>query len=331
MFSKPIDFLAIGDIVSDAFIKLKDAHVTCSVDNTNCEICMKFGDKIPFESVDVIAGVGNSANAAVSAARLGLRATLVSDVGGDMYGKECFDTLKGNKVDTKFVTTHRDMKTNYHYVLWYGSERTILVKHQDYPRKFPNVGTPTWMYLSSLGGNSEGYHQEIIKYLDKHPEIKLAFQPGTFQMTLGVEKLDGIYKRSNIFFCNKEEAQRILKTEEGDVKKLMEMLRNIGPKTVILTDGSNGAYAYDGNDAFFMPTYPDPKPPCERTGAGDAFASTLTVALALGKSLEEALLWAPINSASVVQDVGAQRGLLTEKQLKEWLAKAPADYKPRKI
>jgi ribokinase len=80
-----------------------------------------------------------------------------------------------------------------------------------------------------------------------------------------------------------------------------------------------------------MPPYPDPKAPFERTGAGDAFASTLAVALALGKTLEEALIWAPINSASVVQDVGAQRGLLNQTQLKEWLAKAPTDYKPRKI
>ena len=109
------------------------------------------------------------------------------------------------------------------------------------------------------------------------------------------------------------------------------MVRAIGPKTVIVTDGPNGAYAYDGTNAFFMPPYPDPKPPVERTGAGDAFASTLAVALALGKTLEEALIWAPINSASVVQDIGAQRGLLTQKQLQEWLAKAPADYKPRKI
>jgi ribokinase len=80
-----------------------------------------------------------------------------------------------------------------------------------------------------------------------------------------------------------------------------------------------------------MPPYPDPKPPFERTGAGDAFASTFTVALALGKTLEEALMWGPVNSASVVQDIGAQRGLLSRAQIEEWLAKAPTDYKPRKL
>jgi sugar/nucleoside kinase (ribokinase family) len=292
---------------------------------------MKFADKIPFESVDVIPAVGNSANAAVAAARLGLASALVSDLGADYYGKECLDALKKAKVESKYVTTHKGMQTNYHYVLWYDAERTILVKHQDYPRRLPKFSEPKWLYLSSLGGNTEGYHHQIGDYLAKHQNVKLAFQPGTFQMSLGLEKLGYIYKRTDVFFCNKEEARRILKSQESDIKKLMEMVRALGPKTVVLTDGPKGAYAYDGKDAYFMPPYPDPKPPFERTGAGDAFASTLTVALALGKTLPEALLWAPINSASVVQDIGAQRGLLRPKEIEEWLAKAPADYRPTKI
>ncbi|MFA6095349.1 MAG: hypothetical protein WC767_00690, partial [Candidatus Paceibacterota bacterium] len=67
MFSKKIDFLAVGDITTDAFIRLKEAHVTCNVNKEDCEICMKFADKIPYESVTVVRAVGNSANAAVAA------------------------------------------------------------------------------------------------------------------------------------------------------------------------------------------------------------------------------------------------------------------------
>ncbi|HEU0080981.1 MAG TPA: carbohydrate kinase family protein [Candidatus Paceibacterota bacterium] len=331
MFSKHIDFLAIGDIVVDAFIQLKEAHLTCDVDHADCEICMKFGDKIPYQSLTVIPAVGNSANAAVAAARLGLSSSLVADVGGDQNGKECLDTLKKNGVDGRHVSRHRGMETNYHYVLWYGAERTILVKHQEYPYKLPRMKAPDWVYISSLGGNSYEYHLAIIEWLKENPQVKVAFQPGTFQMSLGLEKLGELYRRSDVFFCNKEEAQRILGSSETDAKKLMAMLRGTGPRTVVVTDGPAGAYADDGMNAYYMPPYPDPKPAYERTGAGDAFSSTFTVALALGKSVEEALLWAPINSASVVQDVGAQRGLLTRAELEEWLAKAPADYKPRKI
>ncbi len=331
---KQIDFLAIGDITTDAFIRIKDASVHCDINKENCQISMAFGEKIPFEFAEVVKAVGNSANAAVSAARLGLNTGLVSDIGNDQNGKECLAELKRNKVSTKHVHIHKGLPTNYHYVLWYEDERTILIKQTEYPYKVDNIGTPKWIYLSSMASNSLPYHLELAKYLKKHPQIKLAFQPGTFQMKLGYEKLRELYEHTEVFFCNVGEAKRILEISEKDhvdIKELLERMHRTGPKVVCITDGPKGAYAYDGKDAWFMPPYPDPKPPYERTGAGDSFASTFTVALSLGKGLDEALMWGPINSMSVVQYVGAQKGLLSRKTLEEFLKNAPADYKPRKI
>lgn len=326
---KQYDFVAIGDTVTDAFIELEDAEV--QRDDGMVKICMRFGDKIPYKDVYVIPAVGNSANAAVSAARLGVKSALVANLGDDYYGKECLDVFKAEKVGTDFIKTHKGKKTNYHYVLLFRAERTILIKHQDYDYALPDIGSPKWVYLSSLGSNSLEFHSVIEKYLVAHPEVKLAFQPGTFQMKLGKEKLAGLYKRADLFFCNKQEAQRILEVEEKDIKKFLSMVRELGPKIVVITDGADGAYAYDGKDMWFIPPYPDPKPPINRTGAGDAFSSTFTVAMLLGKSVEEALMWGPINSMSVVQKIGARAGLLPREKLEEFLKNAPSDYKPRKI
>ena len=80
-----------------------------------------------------------------------------------------------------------------------------------------------------------------------------------------------------------------------------------------------------------MPNYPDPVPPKERTGAGDAFASTFVAALAIGKSIDEALSWAPINSMNVVQHIGAQAGLLKRSSLLQFLKDAPKNYKIKEI
>jgi ribokinase len=325
---KNFDFVAIGDTVTDAFIRLKDASVNCDINRANCRLSVAFGDKVPYEFVEVIKAVGNSANAAVSAVRLGLSSALVTNLGGDMNGTECLETLKGNNVSTDYIKTHEGMETNYHYVLWYEDERTILVKHQEYEYKFPDIGNPKWAYVSSLAQNSLDYHMQMIEYFNSHPDIKVAFQPGTFQMKLGLEKLSGLYRRTDLFFCNVEEAKRILGiTTEITIEDLLKKMREAGPKIVMITDGPRGAYCYDGAEAWFMPTYPDPKPPYERTGAGDAFASTFTAALALGKSIPEALSWGPINSMSVVQDVGAQRGLLDKAALEKYLSEAPETYK----
>lgn len=80
-----------------------------------------------------------------------------------------------------------------------------------------------------------------------------------------------------------------------------------------------------------MPLYPDPAPPYERTGAGDAFAATFVAALIKGNTIEGALQWAPINSMSVVQKVGSQAGLLNEANIEAWLRKAPDWYKSERL
>lgn len=329
--SKNYDFIGIGDTVTDAFIRLKEASVHCKMNRENCEICMRFGDKIPYEEVFIVPGVGNSANAVVSASRLGLKSAIITNLGKDIYGKECMAHFKKEKIGTEFIKLHKGIKTNYHYVLWYEDDRTILVKHESYKYSFPNIGTPKWVYFSSLGADADVIYPDLEKYFRANPEVNLAFQPGTYQMRLGMEKLRYFYSRAKVFICNKEESQRILKTEETDIKKLLKMVEALGPEIVCITDGPKGSYVLHNNEFWFMPIYPDPKPPYERTGAGDAFSSTFVSALILGKSIDEALMWGPINSMSVVQKVGAQAGLLTRSELESLLKKAPKDYFPKKI
>lgn len=324
------DFIAIGDTTTDAFIKIKQASVYKDGEGDE-KLCVENGAKIPYESVTIVPAVGNSPNAAVAAHRLGLKSALVTNIGDDAYGKEDLETLKKNGVDTRFVKVHAGKPSNYHFVLWFHAERTILIKHTEYPYELPDLGKPKWIYLSSLGENSIEYHHEIAAFLKNNPETKLAFQPGTFQIKLGYEILKDLYKASELFFCNKEEVRLILKTTEDDVAKLAQMMREHGPKIAIITDGPHGAYATNGDATWHIPMYPDPAPPLDRTGAGDAFASTVTSYMALGMSIDEALLRGPINSMSVVQYVGAQEGLLTRDKLESLLEKAPSNYRAEKV
>lgn len=328
------DFVALGDITIDAFIQLsqKDAKVAKDERTGRKVLQMNFGDKLPYEDVVVVNAVGNSPNAAVSAHRLGLRSSLVTNLGHDRNGKDCLDALRKEGVDTDFVKVHEGKLTNYHYVLRYGAERTILIKHEEYPYQLPDFGTPPkFLYFSSIGENGVQFHHDIATYLREHKETKLAFQPGTFQIRLGHEALKDLYEMTEIFFCNKEEAQTILKTDTSDIPTLLREFSKLGPKIPVITDGPNGAFALDGNDVWYMPMYPDPAPPVDRTGAGDSFSSTFTSALILGYDIPTALSWGPINSMSVVQYIGAQAGLLTQEKIQDYLRKAPPDYRPRKV
>lgn len=323
------EFLAIGDTTIDAFITLKDAQVHCKVNTEDCELCVRFGDKVPYESVDIVPAVGNAANAAVVVARLGVSAALRAYVGDDENGRTCLQTLKENAVDTSLMVTDRTNKTNYHYVLRYGAERTILIKHEHYPYSMPALAKePQWIYLSSVGEGdvSKQYHAALGEYLEAHPNVKFAFQPGTFQMKMPVSEIKTLYERAEIFFCNKEEAQRILKTEESDIKALLASVRALGPKISVITDGRNGSYIMDDTGAYHAPMYPDPAPPVSRTGAGDATAATTVAYIMKGLAPKDALLRGLINAAAGVQAIHVQRGTLTAEKMDEWFAKRPADF-----
>ncbi len=331
---KEIDFLAIGDTVIDAFIKLSDADhpdIRGTPDHDDYKICLPYAEKIPYEEVYIINAVGNAANAAVSASRLGLKSSLVTNLGGDQNGKDCLQSLKEDKVNTDFVKINENIKTNYHYVLWYKTERTILIKHEKYYYDLPDIGEPKWIYFSSVSASAFPFHNTLADYLDNHKDIKFAFQPGKNEIKLGKEKLARLYTRAEIFFCNTEEAQTVLGIKSDNILRLAKELHALGPKMVAISDGPKGAYLYLNDELWFMPIYPDIAPPLERTGAGDAFSSTFTVALALGKDPLEALTWGPVNSMSVVQEVGAQRGLLSREKLEEYLKAAPADYEAKKV
>jgi ribokinase len=329
---KEIDFLAIGDTVTDAFIKLTEAHIHKKIDSEeSSELCVRFGDKVPYESVTIVRAVGNAANAAVSASRLGLTSALVSNLGDDLEGTEALNSLKSDKVDTDFVKINAGLKTNYHYVLWYDVDRTILIKHEKYPYTLPEIGEPKWIYFSSVSETAFPFHNEVAAYLTAHPNIKLAFQPGKNEIKLGKEKLAELYKNAEIFFCNVEEAETILGLENKDILTLSTGLKALGPKIVSISDGPNGAYLFCDNELWKIPIYPDIAHPVDRTGAGDAFASTIVAGLALGMTPLEAFSWGPINSMSVVQEIGAQKGLLSKEKLEEYLKVAPTEYKPIKI
>ncbi len=108
----------------------------------------------------------------------------------------------------------------------------------------------------------------------------------------------------------------------------MKAVAALGPKLVIITDGTGAR----------IPTMAPIAGLCLsiRTSRLNARApETLSPPQSpqprMGKTLEEALLWAPINSMSVTLFVGAQEGLLTQNKIEEYLKNAPADYKPVKI
>jgi ribokinase len=314
------DLISIGDCMIDHFFKIEDAHVMCSKNHGSCEICIKWGDKIPVEEYSQMVA-GNAANSAVGGARLKLKTAAYINIGGDLSGHKVMDKLKEEGVNTRYVVENKGMDSNTSAVIRFEGERTILVYHQPWKYRLPDLDTTKWVYLTSLSPSfiDTNIISEVTQYLER-TGAKLLYNPGTYQMKAGVKKSPKLLALTEVFMVNVEESKRILGIEEDkdvSIKKLLKELADLGPKMVIITDGGEGSYGYDGEKYYHLGVFKAKL--LEMTGSGDGFATGVLAGLFHGKDLPEAMRWGAANGASVVEHIGPQAGLLTYSQMMDRL------------
>lgn len=325
--SRACDFLAIGDCVVDAFLTIEEATVTCELQREICKLCLTYGEKVPLESVIKIAGAGNASNVAIGAARLGWNSGIHSIVGNDLNGQDVQNTWKKEGVHTTLVQIDRDHETNYHTVLNFHNERTILIYHQPRHYHLPRLPEARWVYYTSLGHGHERLEGQLLRYLETHPETQLIFQPGTFQLRRGKKALTPVIQKSTILAMNKQEAQHVLDTENESLSFLSQKLHALGAKIVVITDGHNGSYASDGKTLWFCPIFPIQV--VEMTGAGDSYTLGFAYGYDRTQSIPEAMRYGTANSWSVVQYIGPHKGLLSARGFSQTLDRF-ADIQPNK-
>ena len=316
------DVIAIGDTTQDIFLEMSDVNVQCDINEKNCQLCFDYADKIAVDKKTDIAAVGNAANNAIGVARLGLRSAIYTVVGEDDQGRKAEAVFKENGVDPSYLSFDKEHGTNLSVVVNVKAERTIFVFHEPRQYQVPDMSPPEWIYLTSAsGGGVEMMHEQVGNYLVKNPGVKLAFNPGTYQMKLGKDKLRPLLERTDILFLNREESARVLGVEIMDVKELVQAYHDIGVKVMVMTDGPDGSYVSDGKMIWQAGIYDGPV--VERTGAGDSYGAGFLSAVIKGKTYPEAMNWGNANSTSVVQFIGAREGLLTEEKLQTIIADNP--------
>ncbi len=313
------DVLSIGDCMLDVFVMISEANVSCELNRTNCKLSVPYGEKVPVDAVHKIPGAGNSSNAAVGFARLGLQTAIVSTIGNDETGQMILSHWRKEQVATHLVTRDKHHETNYTTALSFQGERTLLVYHQAYTYRLPELPKTSWIYYSSLGKGHEKLEQSLIKHLTKHPDIRMTFNPGTHQLRRGLKSLAPLLPHTEVFIVNKEEAEMLLECGPTPIPTLLEKLMAYRPKIVVITDGKDGSYATDGENTWSCPIFPGKE--VERTGAGDSFATTFSYARFQNKTIPEALRHGTAQAWSVVQFIGPQAGLLSQGKLKQVLKK----------
>lgn len=319
------DILAVGDVLSDIFIQPEELFLFCPFRQKRpCPepvLCLTYGEKINIKEVHFEIG-GSAANLAVGLSRLGLKVALSGAIGRDLWGEEIERRLKKEKVSLKLLKM-KDIKTGFSIILNFKGERTILVYHSlsDYSQLFlpSNLKIP-WLYLGPLGLGFEKLYLKATS-LGSTKNVHLALNPGLIQIRER-KALEGVLRVTTVLFLNKEEAEELAALpKKAEIKDLLSLLKKLGPEIVIITDGGEGAFAFDGKEYLHISPYQAKK--LETTGAGDAFSSGVIGGLIKKGDLKEGLRWGVINSASVIEKIGAQPGLLSQAQIEKRLKKAP--------
>lgn len=304
--------LSIGGATFDLFVGVGAEAVE---HNGVHALHLPLGAKMRVKSVLSACG-GGACNTAVSLARLGCDACFAGMLGDDQWGEFLQNVLKKEGVRTDMATVVDKEPSSFSIILSAkNGERVIMYEpgvnvhmHDATFDKAAAAGMD-WIYLNHLHDKACIIEDDVVEILEKNPKIGLTWNPGGSQLKAGIAAPNcrALAAQSSFMQLNKEEALAF--TGQKTVKQAIAVLLEIGAKVVCVTDGKRGMLASDGKTLYTC--VPPEAKIVDTTGAGDAFGSACTWALATGLDLPTALKAGTIQATSVIGAIGAQAGLLT--------------------
>lgn len=338
------DVITIGSATMDVFVESDDANIVsvCTKNKKSSFMSYPYGAKI--EITDFASNVGGGGvNTAMNFANLGLKTSAIFKIGNDIYSDGVLESFKDKNVDLSNIIQNPEETTGFSIILVsFQGDRTVLahrganahIKKSDI--NFDAIKNAKLLYIAPLNGESNKVLDDLVQFA-KENGVFVCFNAGTSSIKRGYNYLKGILSTAQIVVMNKEEASLATQIQERpdtrdqkyscekihpDVKEMFKKLKVSDYQVIVITDGGNGAYAYDGNQYYICPLFDAPV--VSTLGAGDAFASTFCAALKrTNRDIGKSLIYASVNSAGVVSKFGATQGLLTFEEIEKALSEHP--------
>lgn len=335
------DIITIGSATIDVFVKCDEANIVSvqSTDKKSEFMSYKYGSKLEISDFDTNVG-GGGVNTAVNFANLGYKTSAIFKIGEDIYSKGVLNYFKDKNVDLSNIIQTTKTSTGFSVILVsFAGDRTVLahrggngeIKKEEI--NFDAIKNAKFLYLAPLNGKSTRILGPIVDFAHEH-NVKICVNAGTSSIKKGFEYMKSILEYAHVVVMNKEEAQMCTKIEirpdtaekifskeeiHPDLINILKKLKVKDYQIIVVTDGGNGAYAYDGKVIYYCPVCPGKV--VSTLGAGDAFASTFCAAISKNSlDIEKSLLYATMNSGSVVSKFSATEGLLTFDEIEKKLA-----------
>lgn len=306
--------VSLGSALQDIYLIDHDDLVPTTIGDTAIFGKVLVGTKVDIDRISYEVG-GGGVNSAITFARHGHEAVFMGNIARDPAGMAIIKALDKEGIDNSYVNFLERRATGTSVILLdsKSGERTILTcrgaseQFGNFEAEDLELIQPDWLYVTTLRGDLE----TLRKFLTKAQKmgVRVMFNPGVREL-VQVDELTGLLKYVDVLNVNASEAAQLVPG-----KILTELLYHLGSyvQTAIITDGAMGGIATDGNEAYRFGLYGDVKVK-DATGAGDAFGSGFLASIASGKSFRTSLIFASANSTSVVSELGANRGILTNRE-----------------
>ena len=339
------DVITIGSATIDVFVESDAADiVSVSTKHASTEfMAFPYGAKVEIDSFRTAVG-GGGLNAAANFANLGLKTSAIFKIGDDFQGKNIKHKVKLAGVDIEnIIETDKETSGFSIILLSFEGNRTVLAHRgtngtvKESEINFEAIKNSKWLYIAPLNGQSGAVLDKLAQFAEDN-NVNVAINPGSSSLKKGLKYFEKILATAEVVVMNKEEASLVTKIEvrpdtktecfssetiHPDIKSMLDKLKSTDAKVVIITDGKNGVYAYDGKKYYRCPEFPAKV--VSTLGAGDALSSTFTAALEYTSwNIEKSLMLASVNAASVVSHFGAQEGFLSFAEMEQRLKETPA-------
>lgn len=286
------------------------------IGSTNMDMVVKT-DHIPKPGETVLGGTffmnpgGKGANQAVAVSRLGGDVTFVSKIGNDIFGKQSSKIFDDEGVDIGGIYAEDNSPSGIALItVDEKGENSIVVApganafldENNVRQAMEKYGDCEIMLLQlEIQIETVAY---AIRYAN-HNHIQVILNPAPVNKAI-LPELGMV----DIITPNVHEAATLAGQDITDMesaKEAAKKIKELGVKTVVITMGEKGALLYDAGE--FQHIDAPAVEAVDTTAAGDVFNGALTVALAEGKSMKNAVSFACRCAAMAVTKMGAQNSI----------------------
>ena len=287
------DLLAIGHSAHDYIIRVPEFP--------------KANFSAPITNMKTFNG-GAAANVACVGAKLGLKTSLVSAVGGDFKRTEYYEHMQNLGIDTESLIIVPGEETPTAFVLTDDNDDQISYFYWGAAKEFGESKVPV-----KTIENAEAVHLATgdpefnwkCSQEAKNQDLLVSFDPGQDLGMYDTKKLVDVIENTTILFGNHHEIERILDALEVDLAGL----RTMGPKIIVKTCGAKGCEIYSNEDKVVIEAIPTEA--VDPTGAGDSYRAGFLSRFLNGESLEESAKFASSVSSFIIQHQGCQTNMPT--------------------